>query len=137
MTKYNESPTVDKKGYIDVNSALKLREAEGRVEVEKMNAESDAKFRELLIKESAKETAAKHLAKFAGFYLTFLVIAFIFSIKFIPSESIAVVAGLITLVVTNLSTILKGIVENGEQKEDGSDPNSSTPTKNRQQTKLS
>ena len=56
---------IDKKGYIDVNSALKLREAEGRVEVEKMNAESDAKFRELLIKESAKETAAKHLAKIA------------------------------------------------------------------------
>ena len=40
-------------------------------------------------------------------------VAFIGSSKFIPSESIAVVAGLITLVVTSLSTILKGIVENG------------------------
>jgi len=115
----SDKPMVDNKGYIDVNSALKLREAEGRVEVEKLNAESDAKFRELLIRESAKETAAKHLAKFAGFYLTFLVMAFIFSIKFIPESSIAVVAGLITLVVSNLSMILKNIVENGEKGADG------------------
>jgi len=114
-----DKPMVNDKGYIDVQSALKLREAEGRVEVEKLNAESDAKFRELLIQESAKETAAKHLAKFAGFYLTFLVMAFIFSIKFIPESSIAVVAGLITLVVSNLSMILKNIVEteNGDHKE--------------------
>jgi hypothetical protein len=124
-----EKPTMDNKGYIDVQSALKLkeaegrvererREAEGRVEVDKLNAESDAMFRELLIRESAKETASKHLAKFAGFYLTFLVCTFIFSIQFVPETSIAVVAGLITLVVTNLSTILKGIVENGDRQEE-------------------
>ena len=112
-----DKPMINDKGYIDVNSALKLKEAEGRVEVEKMNAESDAKFRELLIKESAKETASKHLAKFAGLYLLILVLAFIGSIQFIPETSIAVVAGLITLVVTSLSTILKGIVENGTDKE--------------------
>ena len=113
-----DKPMVDNKGYIDVQSALKLKEAEGRVEVDKLKAESDAKFRELLIRESAKETASKHLAKFAGFYLTFLVCTFIFSIQFVPETSIAVVAGLITLVVTNLSTILKGIVENGDKNEE-------------------
>tara|TARA_R110002051_G_scaffold318210_1_gene400277 strand:- start:720 stop:1100 length:381 start_codon:yes stop_codon:yes gene_type:complete len=112
-----DKPMMDNKGYIDVQSALKLKEAEGRVEVEKLNAESDAKFRELLIRESAKETASKHLAKFAGLYLLILVLAFIGSIKFIPETSIAVVAGLITLVVTSLSTILRGIVENGDNKE--------------------
>jgi hypothetical protein len=124
-----EKPMMNDKGYIDVQSALKLKEAEGRVEresreaagrveVDRLNAESDAKFRELLIRESAKETASKHLAKFAGFYLTFLVCTFIFSIQFVPETSIAVVAGLITLVVTNLSTILKGIVENGDAKDE-------------------
>ena len=113
-----DKPMVDNKGYIDVQSAIKLKEAEGRAAVEMKQAEADALFRELLIKESAKETAAKHLAKFAGLYLLILVLAFIFSIKFIPSESIAVVARLITLVVTSLSTILKGIVENGGTKED-------------------
>jgi len=124
-----DKPMMNDKGYIDVQSALKLKEAEGRVEresreaagrveVDRLNAESDAKFRELLIRESAKETASKHLAKFAGFYLTFLVCTFIFSIQFVPETSIAVVAGLITLVVTNLSTILKGIVENGDGKDE-------------------
>ena len=112
------TPMMNEKGYIDVNSALKLKEAEGRVEVDKMQAESDAKFRELLIKESAKETASKHLAKFAGLYLLILVLAFIGSIKFIPESNVAVVAGLITLVVTNLSTILKGIVEAKDSKEE-------------------
>ena len=112
-----ETPMVDDKGYIDVQSAIKLKQAEGRAAVEMKQTESDALFRELLIKESAKETAAKHLAKFAGIYLTFLVVTFIFSIKFIPSESIAVVAGLITLVVTNLSTILRGIVEDGKKED--------------------
>ena len=29
-----EKPMLDNKGYIDVNSALKLKEAEGRVDVE-------------------------------------------------------------------------------------------------------
>ena len=112
------TPMVDNKGYIDVQAALKLKEAEGRVEVDRLHAESDAKFRELLIKESAKETASKQLAKFAGLYLLILVLAFIGSIKFIPESNVAVVAGLITLVVTNLSTILKGIVENGQHKEE-------------------
>jgi len=124
-----EKSTIDGKGYIDVQSALKLKEAEGRVEresrqaqgrteVDKLNAESDAKFRELLIRESAKETASKHLAKFAGLYLLILVLAFIGSIQFIPESSIAVVAGLITLVVTSLSSILRGIVENGTNKDE-------------------
>jgi len=139
-----EKPMMDNKGYIDVQSALKLkeaegrvererREAEGRVEVDKLNAESDAMFRELLIRESAKETASKHLAKFAGFYLTFLVCTFIFSIQFVPETSIAVVAGLITLVVTNLSTILKGIVENGDDKDEASPGSRPNPVKTKLQ----
>ena len=134
-----DKPMVDNNGYIDVQSALKLKEAEGRVEVDKLNAESDAKFRELLIRESAKETASKHLAKFAGLYLTFLVCMFIFSIQFVPESSIAVVAGLITLVVTNLSTILKGIVEDGHQREEDilKIANGHTKKPHKQETKLS
>ena len=101
--------------YIDVESAVRLKEAEGKIEIEKYELETAAKFRELEITEDAKEVASKHLAKFAGLYLTFLVSLFIFSIKFVPESSLAVVAGLITLVVTNLSTILKHIVENGKR----------------------
>ena len=105
----------DEKEVIDVESAVRLREAEGQIEIKRYELETAAKFRELEITEDAKEVASKHLAKFAGLYLTFLVAHFIFSIKFVPAESIAVVAGLITLVVTNLSTILKHIVENGKK----------------------
>jgi hypothetical protein len=113
-----ETPMVDNKGYIDVNAALKLKAADGKVEVEKLKAQTHANKVELTVKESAKEAASKHLAKFAGLYLLILVLAFIFSINYIPETSIAVVAGLITLVVTNLSTILKGIVENGDHKKE-------------------
>ena len=113
-------PTNDEK-YIDVESAVRLKEAEGKIEIQRYELETAAKFRELELTEDAKEVASKHLAKFAGLYLTFLVSLFIFSIEFVPSESLAVVAGLITLVVTNLSTILKHIVENGkkDKKEEG------------------
>ena len=109
-----QTPMIDNKGYIDVDAAVRLKEAEGKIEIEKYELETEAKFKELEMTESAKEVASKHLAKFAGAYLTFLVALFIFSIKFVPESSLAVVAGLITLVVTNLSTILRHIVENGK-----------------------
>mgnify|MGYP003146497906 FL=1 len=112
-----EKPITKSSGYIDVKSAVKLKETESKAEERKLDAENTARMQELVFQESAKETASKHLAKFAGIYLTFLVVTFIFSIKFIPSESIAVVAGLITLVVSNLSTILKGIVESDKVDE--------------------
>ena len=101
--------------FIDVDAAVRIKEAEGKIEIQRYELETAAKFRELEITEDAKEVASKHLAKFAGLYLTFLVSLFIFSIKFVPESSLAVVAGLITLVVTNLSTILKHIVENGKR----------------------
>jgi hypothetical protein len=62
--------------------------------------------------------------------------AFILSIQFIPENTIAVVAGLITLVVTNLSTILKGIVENGDESE-GIPKKPADNSKNKQETLLS
>ncbi len=108
-------PTKNDEKYIDVESAVRLKEAEGKIEIQRYELETAAKFRELEITESAQEVASKHLAKFAGLYLIFLVSLFIFSIRFFPSESLAVVAGLITLVVTNMSTILKHIVENGKK----------------------
>ena len=113
-------------GVIDVAAAVKLKEAESKTAVQMKHAEAKARKEELLIRESAKETASKHLAKFAGLYLLICVCTFIGSIQFIPSETIAVVAGLITLVVTNLSNILKGIVDNGSVE---------TTTENKDNTK--
>ena len=121
---------MSQKEVIDVDSAVKLKEAEGRINNERLEIERDAHFKELEITESAKEVASKHLAKFAGLYLTFLVALFIASIKFVPESSVAVVAGLITLVVTNLSSILKHIVENGKkEEEDAKEQKDETQTK--------
>jgi len=90
----------------NVSEQIALETTKGRIDIQKLQAE-----------ESSKEVAGKHLAKFAALYLLILVLAFIASVTVLPSDAVAVVAGLITLVVTNLSQILKGIVETKEQKD--------------------
>lgn len=67
------------------------------------------------VQEPSKEVASKHLAKFGGFYMVILVICFIYASLTLPAEKIAVVAGLITMVVTGLLTILKGITDTEEK----------------------
>ncbi len=67
------------------------------------------------IKENSKDVACKHLAKFAGFYIVVMVVFFIFASLSLPAEKIAVVAGLITMVVTGLLTILKGITDTNDK----------------------
>lgn len=82
-----------------------------RAEVLLREVEAKAKLAEIKASQSASELAAIHLSQFAGLYLLILVLAFVGSCLFIPADSIAVVAGLITLVVTSLSSILKSIVD--------------------------
>ena len=67
--------------------------------------------------ESAKEKAGKHLAVFGAFYLCLLVLAFLGSVQFTNGENLAIVATLITLVVTQISAILKGITDVSEPKD--------------------
>lgn len=82
----------------NTKEAIALKVTEGRLEVQKIKA-----------LESAKEVAGKHLAKFGAFYLMIMVLVFIISSSYLPGDSIAVIAGLVTLVVTNISGILKSI----------------------------
>ena len=96
----SESDTRQRAQVIDTRAEVLLREVEAKATLAKMKAS-----------QSASELAAIHLSQFAGLYLLILVLAFIGSCLFIPADSIAVVAGLITLVVTSLSSILKSIVE--------------------------
>jgi hypothetical protein len=46
-----------------------------------------------------------------------MVLAFLGSVTFIPGDNLAIVATLITLVVTSLSAILKGISDTPEPKD--------------------
>ena len=59
---------------------------------------------------NAREAASKHLATFAGGYMTLMVLCFLISVKYLDPELIAVVGGLITLVVTSISALLRSIV---------------------------
>ena len=90
----------------NTKEAIDLKKAEGSIEIALTRAT-----------ESSKEVAGKHLAKMGAFYLLVLVLSFIYSVQSLPNEAIAVVAGLITLVVSNLSQILKGITEDKDVKD--------------------
>ena len=91
---------------VSTTEQIDLKKAEGNIEIKKIVAN-----------ESSKEVAGKHLAKFGAFYLLILVLSFIYSATTLPESAIAVVAGLVTLVVSNLSSLLKGITDTKDQKD--------------------
>ena len=90
----------------NTQEAIDLKKAEGAIQIALTKAT-----------EGSKEVAGKHLAKMGAFYLLVLVLAFIYSVQSLPNEAIAVVAGLVTLVISNLSAILKGITETEDVKD--------------------
>ena len=65
---------------------------------------------ELQASKSASDRAAEHLSVWAGLYMTLMVCFFIFSCLFLEPEVTASVCGLITLVVSSLSGIMRSIV---------------------------
>ena len=85
---------------IDTRAELLLREVAAK-----------AKLAEIKARQSAGELAALHLSTWAGAYMTLMVVIFLGACLYLPGETISVVAGLITLVVTSLSNILKSIVD--------------------------
>ena len=97
--------------------AIALRKAEITGEIKLRQAELKGSIDTIKAKESAKEKAGKHLAVFGALYLCMMVLAFLGSVTFIPQDNLAIVATLITLVVTSLSGILKGISDTPEPKD--------------------
>ena len=94
---------------IDTRAELLLREVEAK-----------AKLAEIKARQSAGELAALHLSTWAGAYMTLMVVIFLGACLYLPGETISVVAGLITLVVTSLSNILKSIVDTKGDNSTGS-----------------
>lgn len=95
--------------------ALRRAEIEGEIRLRKANLKGQIDT--IKATESAKEKAGKHLAVFGAFYLCLLVLAFLGSVQFTDGENLAIVATLITLVVTQISAILKGITDVSEPKD--------------------
>ena len=96
---------------------IALKRAELKSELALRKVELKEKIDTIKAQETAKEKAGKHLAVFGAFYLCILVLAFLVSVKYIDGENLAIVATLITLVVTSLSSILKGISDTPEPKD--------------------
>ena len=97
--------------------AIALRKAEIDGEIRLRQANLKGQIDTIRASETAKERAGKHLAVFGALYLCTCTIAFLFSMSMLNTDSIAVAATLITLVVTQLSSILKTVVETKEPKD--------------------
>ena len=95
--------------------ALRRAEIDGEIRLRKANLKGQIDT--IKASESAKEKAGKHLAVFGALYLCTIVCAFLGSMSVLSTESIAVAATLITLVVTQLSSILKTVVDTKEPKD--------------------
>ena len=88
-----------------------------REEARARQMEAKLELAKMKVSMNAREAASKHLATFAGGYMTVMVLSFLVSVKYLEEAHVAVVAGLITLVVTSISALLRSIVveapENG------------------------
>ena len=96
-----------------------------REEARARRMEAKLELAKMKVNMNAREAASKHLATFAGGYMTLMVLCFLISVKYLDPELIAVVGGLITLVVTSISALLRSIVveapENGHEQATQSD----------------
>lgn len=90
-----------------IEAATRREEARARAEVAKMEV------KRMHLQMSAREAAARHLAHFAGLYMFLSVLAFLYAVVTLDESTIAVVAGLITLVVTQIAGLLRSIVTEG------------------------
>lgn len=104
---------------IDTRAEVLLREVEAR-----------AKMAEIQASKSASDLAAEHLSVWAGAYLMICVVCFLAACLFLPESTISVVAGLITLIVTSLTGILKSVVgDPGSKSSDSKDEANGGPKK--------
>ena len=97
--------------------AIQLRKAEINGEIKLLQSRLNGEINTIKASETAKERAGKHLAVFGALYLCTCTIAFLFSMSVLETDSIAVAATLVTLVVTQLSSILKTVVDTKEPKD--------------------
>jgi hypothetical protein len=97
--------------------AIALRKAEINGEIKLLQSKLRGEIDNIKASETAKERAGKHLAVFGALYLCTCTIAFLFSMSVLDTDSIAVAATLVTLVVTQLASILKTVVDTKEPKD--------------------
>jgi hypothetical protein len=107
----------------DLATTVRLKKVQAKAEASARKLEAEAKkaqakveLQKLRLGMSAREAAARHLANFAGLYMFLSVIAFLYAVSTLEADLVAVVAGLITLVVTQISALLRSIVTEGKEE---------------------
>jgi len=105
----------------DLATTVKLKRVQAKADASARKLEAEAKkaqakveLRRMKLAMPAREAAALHLANFAGLYMLIAVLAFLYAVSTLEAELVAVVAGLITLLVTNISALLRSIVTEGK-----------------------
>ena len=95
-----ESEKRQRANVIDTQAEVMLREVDAR-----------ASLAELKAKKSAQDLAAEKLPIWCVAAVTTMVVLFLIACLYIPSENVSVLAGLVTLVVTSFTGILRSIVD--------------------------
>jgi hypothetical protein len=104
----------------DLATTVRLKKVQAAADASVRKMEAAAKLEEaklelhkLKLGMTSREAASRHLAHFAGLYMFLCVIAFLFAVRTLEGELVAVTAGLITLVVTTIGGLLRSIVSEG------------------------
>ena len=116
----------------DLATTVRLKKVQAKAEAATRKLEAEARLSEARLElnrmklgMSSREAAARHLAHFAGLYMFLSVIAFLYAVRTLEGELVAVTAGLITLVVTTIGGLLRSIVTEGNGENDPKDPKGS------------
>jgi hypothetical protein len=127
--KVEDLATTVKLKKVQAAADLEAKRAQAQADAEARKAEAAAKaqaakleLQRLKLSMSAREAAARHLANFAGLYMFLCVIAFLFAVSTLEADLVAVVAGLITLVVTQVSALLRSIVTESNDAPETKEP---------------
>ena len=105
-----------------------------KVEAEARKEQAKLELQKLRLNMTAREAAARHLANFAGLYMFLSVIAFLYAVSTLEADLVAVVAGLITLVVTQISALLRSIVTEGNEEGASSREQGTPPGRSQEDT---
>lgn len=109
----------EKSRVIDTRSAVMLEEVAARKALAEIKANK-----------TASELAAEKLPVWCVAAVTTMVVLFLFACLYIPAENVSVLAGLVTLVVTSFTGILRSITDGtGHQKMNGNGGDKPKPSK--------
>ena len=89
----------------------KARVIDTRAEVLLQEVAAKAKLAEIKASKTAAELAAEKLPVWCVLAVTVMVVLFLLACMYLPSENVSVLAGLVTLVVTSFTGILRSITD--------------------------